>query len=322
MVHLKDKTLLRAGVLLLFLALSCQREPRDVIPGAPDYQVDSVWYRIDRNAPVDLFYICSTETGDYTGPDGAVVHYADASRPSRCPGLLLEMDGADERLSGDLNFYSPYYRQITMESYQDSTVAQKRIQVALEDARRAFQTYQERFNGGRPFVLAGYSQGADIALELLKEMPERIVSRMVATYLLGWKVTRETLEEYPNVRPARGADDVGVTICFNSVHTPADAFHAVSDGNAVAINPVNWHTDAEPAVLADTMTVTLDPATKLLLVEGYPHTDHAFPPYWGGGNYHTFELRWYGSSLRENIRLRSETFLVQKKNGQVLLANP
>jgi len=282
---------------------------RGPVPEAPDYQADSVWYRVDRESPVDLFYICSTETGDYAGPDGSILHHADAAHPSRCPGLLLEMHGADVRLSGTLNFISPYYRQVTMESYQDPDVAERRMPVALEDCRRAFRTYLERFNDGRPFILAGYSQGAEMALELLEEMPDSICSRMVATYLLGWKVTAKEVRRYDNVRPATGPDDLGVTVCFNSVHTPADAWQEVSAGNAVAINPVNWRTDAVPAVLADTLTVTLDPVTKLLLVEGYPHTDHAFPPYYGGGNYHTFELRWYADCLRENIARRSQAFL-------------
>lgn len=302
----------------LLLAVSCNDSARTTIPEAPDYHADSIWFHLDRQAAADLFYIASTQTLDYIGQNGIQLHHADAAHPTLCPGITSEMRGVDRRLSGQLNFYSPYYRQITMESYLDPALVSQRAPVAVEDCRRAFEEYLARMNGGRPFVLAGFSQGGQMALELLKSMPEEASDRLVAVYLIGWKVTEEDLRKYPVIRPATGADDTGVTICYNSVHTPEDAFGVVSQGNAVAINPVNWRTDATPAALTvstnpdgvtDNLTVTLDPASKFLLVDGYTSTSHAFPPYWRGGNYHTFEIRWYSDCLKENIALRTRAFL-------------
>ena len=48
-------------------------EPRgnaDFLPATPEYADPSQWYNTSRNAVADVFYITSTETGDYTLADG------------------------------------------------------------------------------------------------------------------------------------------------------------------------------------------------------------------------------------------------------------
>ena len=49
----------------------------DVLPAAPQYADSSQWYVTDRHAPADIFYITSTETGDYPLADGTISHYSD-----------------------------------------------------------------------------------------------------------------------------------------------------------------------------------------------------------------------------------------------------
>ena len=302
---MKNKIILAA--LLLFTACS----PKEIIPEAADYTQASSWYITERNADVDLFYVASTETFDYD-IDGADVHYAWASDSSACPGIRSEMEGVDAILSGDWNFYSPFYRQVTMETYADTALIASRFPLAMGDVREAFRYYIENLNEGRPFVLAGFSQGAQALVELLKELPESLHERMVAAYVLGWKITESEMEEYSSIIPASGADDTGVTICYNSVREPEDANPLVSEGNYVAINPVNWCTDSTPAVLFDSLTVTLDQETKLLLVDGYEGTGYYWEPYFKEGCYHTFEIRWYGDSLRENIADRCRSYFQQQ----------
>jgi len=297
---------------LLAVAASCTRQAGDRIPEAPDYSRDASWYVTDRAGTVDLFYISSTETFDKVMDDSVVLHYAQGADSTACPGMRAEMQGVDRILSGDLNFYSPFYRQVTMETYADASLIATRFPVAMGDVRNAFNQYIEERNGGRPFVLAGFSQGAQALVELLKEMPDSLQDRMVAAYVLGWKITGAD-RAASAIRPAQGADDTGVTICYNSVEDPEDANPLVSGDNTVAINPVNWCTDATPGVLFDTLTVTLDPETKLLLVDGYEGTGYAWKPYFKDGCYHTFEIRWYGAHLRENIAVRSAAYLSRRQ---------
>ncbi len=299
--------------LAALIVASCARKTGEAVPAAPDYVLASEWYVVDRGGEVDLFYISSTETVDWTDADGTVWHHAPAADSAACPGMRQEMEGVDRIMGGNLNFYSPFYRQVTMETYADTALIATRFPVAMDDVRKAFRYYVDHLSGGRPFVLAGFSQGGEALVELLKELPDSLRDRMVAAYVLGWKITEEELASSPAIRPAQGADDYGVTICYNSVESPDAANPLVSGGNTVAINPVNWCTDATPAVLFDTLTVTLDPATKLLLVDGYEGTGYALKPYFQDGCYHTFEIRWYGASLRENIAGRCEAYLSRER---------
>lgn len=302
-----EKRLLFAFAVVLLAA--CARKTREAVPEAPDYALESEWYMVDRGGAVDLFYVSSTETADWTDADGKVWHHAPAADSAACSGMRQEMQGVNRIMGGDLNFYSPFYRQVTMETYLDSSLIASRFPVAMEDVRNAFRYYIDHLNDGRPFVLAGFSQGAEVVVELLKELPDSLQDRLVAAYVLGWKITEEDLATSPAIRPAQGADDYGVTICYNSVESPEAASPLVSEGNTVAINPVNWCTDATPAVLFDSLTVTLDAETHLLLVDGYTATSTAWEPYFLDGCYHTFEIRWYGDHLRENIARRCEAYL-------------
>ena len=118
--------------------------------------------------------------------------------------------------------------------------------------------------------------------------------------------------------PAQRADDVGVTVCYNSVSHRSAALWSRS---AWAINPVNWHTDEQPATFVtvpspllpagqqrpDTLTVYLDTATNLLVVQGYRADDYVLPFIGREGNYHSREIWLYRDHLRQNMQLRVQS---------------
>lgn len=316
--------------LLATVIVSCSAtSPSDIngelLPTQPAYADTSQWYIASRGADVDLFYIISTETGDYKQPGGnEVYHWADTRNAACRTPMMAEMKGVDELLSGTLNFYSPFYRQCTLESFVNDSIAARRMLVAVDDVKRAFTHYLNHYNHGRPFVIAGFSQGAMIVLQLLQSMPVDVYRRMVAAYVIGASISRHDLAATPLLVPAQGATDTGVTICYNSAR---DASCAMWPPSAVAINPVNWRTDATPATLAtepsplipldqqsqDNLTVTLNQQLGLLLVQGYTGTDYVISLIGKEGNYHSREIWLYRHSLRENIDLRSRLFLEKNK---------
>lgn len=291
----------------------------DRMPQTPNYSDSTQWYAVLRGGEADLFYIISTETGDYLLPDGSCCCYADTYSDSLRAPMLSEMQGVDALLSGGLNFYSPYYRQCSLQSFVNDSLTATRLPLATDDVRRAFVHYLEHQNQGRPFLLAGFSQGAMIALELLCEMDDETYSRMVAAYLIGISVPQEVLDECPRIKPAQGADDCGVTICYNSVR---DTTCSMWPRSVLAINPVNWTTEATSALLltepspflppegqpCDTLTVRLDSVTNLLLVDGYSATDYQIPLIGREGNYHSREIWLYRHQLRDNMQLRAAAF--------------
>lgn len=289
-----------------FLSVACAPKG-DVLPEAPDYADSSQWYIADRDAAVDVFYIVSTECGDY-GIGGRTCHYADTHNDSIRALLYGEMVGVDQLLVDGLNYYSPYYRQVTMETYTNDSLVDARMPLAYGDVRKAFDYYLEHYNNGRPFILAGFSQGAMAVVDLLNEMADSTYSRLVAAYVIGYKVTDSNI----HIRPAKDSADLGVTICYNSVRDNGCAVPILSDGNLMAINPVNWRTDATPATLidpryGDTLTVTLDTTSLLLLIDGYTRNDYMLPLIGCEGNYHCLEISLFSDVLRRNIALRAKS---------------
>ena len=304
---------------------SCKSTKTDTaaIPKEPDYQDSTQWYIANRQAGADVFYIISTETGDYVLPDGTTCHYADTYSDSLRAPLYGEMHGVDSLVSGQLNFFSPYYRQCSLQSFGSDSLKSARIALPLDDVRRAFKYYLEHLSNNRPFILAGYSQGAYIMLELLKEMDDETYKKMIAAYAIGIAIP----ESNPHIVAAKRADDTGVTICYNSVRDTTCAMPGW-DKNSVAINPVNWRTDSIAATLItepsprlpvaeqkkDTMSVHLDVSTGLLIVDGFTAQDYVLPLLGKEGNYHTREIWLYRDQLRSNMSLRAERFLVTEQN--------
>ena len=294
----------------------------DVLPAAPQYADLSQWYITDRHAPADIFYITSTETGDYPLAGGSISHYNDTYNDSTRQLLLGEMQGVDGLVSGTLNYFSPYYRQCTLQTFVSDSTVHARLPVAIGDVKVAFGYYLKHLNGGRPFVLAGYSQGAMIMLELMKEMDDATFSRMIAAYAIGIPISRNVLDACPRIVPARGEGDTGVTICYNSVR---DADCAMRDfkHSDIAINPVNWRTDATPATLItepsplipleqqrkDTLTLHIDETSGLLFVDGFTGTDYILPLIGKAGCYHSREIWLYRDQLRDNIAHRTANYL-------------
>lgn len=302
--------------ILWFCLAACQSEKgsTEFVPKSPDYATAEMWH-IDLNDTgngADVFYIPSTWEYDWTAPDGAVSHYADPYNPEHRADMDIEISRVSDYMAEGNNFYSPYYRHITLDTWatlDESIISRRYHDVAFVDIRTAFDHYIRNYNDGRPFILAGFSQGGKSVVELLKVMPENIRQRMIAAYVLGYKVTPEDVEQAPWIVAAQDSIDLGVTVCYNSVSDVKYVKPVVSTPNVMCINPVNWKTDATPAVLNDTVTVTLDPEYNVLVLDGF---DGSYLPnildILNVGDYHGIEPWVYSECLRKNIKARIRTW--------------
>ena len=318
----RKRVLMMLCAMALLLLLSSWDDGKDTlmgpIPTEPDYADSTQWFIRDRGGRADLFYIISTETGDHL-MDGDTCHFADTYDDYLRECMALEMHAVDSFYSGDCNFFSPYYRQVSMQSWESVETTMARLSLAMSDVRHSWDYYIEHYNQGRPFVIAGYSQGAHAMMDIMRRMPDSIASRLVAAYVVGYKVTQEHLDSCPLIRPAKGATDTGVTICFNSVRSPADTISVVSGGNLLCINPVNWRTDtvSAPFVVVDykrtdTLTARCDPESHLVLVGNYPD-NRPMPIIGVPGNYHHRELKFYYPYICQNIMDRVAAYFEKKE---------
>lgn len=278
------------------------------------YANSSAWYASAKpydTSLADVFFVLPTVVQDWTDDQGVVHHHADPNNPA----IRAKMDAffvqCDPLFSDSCNFVAPYYRQITIESWAlGDAVIDERFVAAMGDVQQAFEYYITHRNPDRPFVLAGYSQGGKAVVELLKAMSDDTYKRMVAAYVIGFRVTREDRAGCSRLVAAADSLDTGVTVCYNSVAS-VDGVSPVLSGGTMCINPLNWHTDATPASVWDTVSVSADAAHALLIVSGLdpkryfrPQLEALFPM----GCYHSQELGLYGPSLQRNVKQRIAAF--------------
>lgn len=304
-----------AALLLCMLVSGCDKtESEEYIPQAPDYSDPTFWYtekndKTGKNA--DVFYIVSTWETDWKTDSGETVHYADVYNKKHRDDMTKEISGVAAYMGKDNNFYSPFYRHITIEGWatRDENIINNRFKIAFEDVRNAFETFLKNRPKNRPFVLAGFSQGGKAVVELLKIMPKDVYQQMVAAYVLGYKVTPDDTLTSTNIKAAQGPDDIGVTICYNSVSDVKYIQPVVAAPCAFCINPVNWRTDDVPATLHDTITVSVAQKEKVLVVKGYSGSEYSpIMGFLNVGDFHSAEPWLYKECLEKNIKNRIEIF--------------
>lgn len=301
---------MKRAFLILSLAVAvCSCGSRGFIPKAPDYTNGACWFMADEDSlgtGADVFYVVSTWEVDWKTEDGTVCHYADVWNPEHIAHMTTEIGGVAAYMAPGNRFYAPYYRHTTIEAWEsrDEKVIHDRTRLSMADVCAAYDHFQAVRDKTRPFIIAGFSQGGLAMVELLRHMSDEEYSHLVAAYVLGYKVTRADMEQCARIRPAQGEEDTGVTICYNTVKDVKyiQPFLSASD---ICINPVNWHTDATPATLHDTITVSVSPEYHVLVVSGYSGSE--YHPYGGiinVGDIHSCEPWLYSSCLQENFGKR------------------
>lgn len=322
-------------ILTVLAAAGCCPKEKNagLLPQEPDYGKENMWYRTEgmsTDKEVDVFFVTPTCVWSWQDSTGNTIYYMDTENPGQRAATDVSTRLGYELFRKSCNFFSPYYRQITMECWFGSEEEiERKYAVAHNDILKAFRYYMDNLNGGRPFFLAGHSQGAKAIIRLIEEsLTEEQYSRLIAGYAFGFGISREELEKYPHLKPAEGSGDCGVTVCYNSVSAPEAISPAFKD-NAVCINPVNWmtdgtyapaslnegsvffHSDGHSDTLFNTVGARLLPEMNVVQVDGLDDEDYYIPSIgkiFPKGNYHVQEINLYFLNLQENIAERSEAY--------------
>ena len=297
------------------------------VPLAPDYSDPMMWITEDGDADgtgADVFYVVSTWEDDWTTADGKVCHYADVWNPNhRAHMAELELNKVAAYMSPGNRFYAPFYRHTTIQAFMtnsEDTVYQ-RTRLSMDDVRKAFDLFQAQRDQSRPLIIAGFSQGGLAVVELLKHIDDETYSQLAAAYVLGYKVTEQNMRECSHIRPAEGETDTGVTICYNTVKDVKYVLPLIA-GSDICINPVNWRTDATPATLHDTITITVAPEYHVLVATNYSASE--YPPFRGFlnvGDIHSCEPWLYSECLAKNISVRARAWREKQTSVGIRLSS-
>ncbi|MFI3321570.1 MAG: DUF3089 domain-containing protein [Rikenellaceae bacterium] len=301
-------------LLLIFACNSTSENFNEPMPSQPDYTQSDMWYTNVDTTPsndVDIFYILPTCVFSWSDSSGTIYNYADVNNQEQRAAMLYSYQLAEEIFGENNNFYAPYYRQITLNVWQEGEGSVAALfPAAMEDIDDAFDNFIDNKNSDRPFIIAGFSQGGKGVVELVKGLSEDKLSRMVAAYVIGYKVTNEDLEN-SNIQGAVNAEDSGITICYNSVEN-IDAINPLISDSQLCINPVNWTTLSTPAQLNDSVTVSVNTTYNVLIVDGLNSEElyiEELSELFKEGNYHLQELELYKEHLKENVDDRINAFL-------------
>lgn len=322
--------------LLLILTLLCPLAAQGDA-AAPDYAQAENWAYLEESTdkPADIFFVCPTV---YGGGEGVFNMAMDdeETKASFLGAVNMEKGIYDE--SG--RFFAPYYRQAGLNVYMLAEEEREPyLALAYQDVKAAFLYYLEHYNDGRPIVLAGFSQGADMCIRLLKDCfaDEEVNGLLVACYAIGWRITGEELEEYPHLRFATGEDDTGVVIAFNSeAEDVTDSLMIPAGTRTLSINPLNWKTDGTPAgkeenlgacftdysgeIVTEIPRLTgayIDPERGALKVPDVSPDD--YPPgleIFSEGVYHLYDYQFFYRNLQENVGARVNAYLAGQKPAQ------
>jgi hypothetical protein len=331
-------------------------DPSDALP-TPDYTEDESWAALpgepsaaaqvpvgidgkneEATAGFDVFFIPPTT---FFGRRAWNAHFAEGGVTKR----LLE-DGVlryqASVFNGCCRVFAPRYRQATLYAFMGKGADENAaLDLAYQDVLRAFNEFLAQRNAGRPFILAGHSQGSLHGMRLLQDhiAGTPLADRMVAAYLIGFSIPID-MALPGGIGPCRGPTETRCYISWNSVAPNADAriwrqtstiwldhrYQLIGGRKITCVNPLSWQLDGTAPAAANLGSLAfarggspMPPrlhATGAACVDGVldvtpPMDDPGFTYGVRGGIYHIHDYNLFYLNLRANLAARTAAFAIR-----------
>ncbi len=349
-MHVKKTAALFLTILMSFTLGACATKEKakdatktDTDPKitATDYTKPEHWLSLPTtpDKKVDVFYLYPTSWQKVKESDPNI---CEIDNPLMLKYSKLAFNRQATAFETIGNIYAPYYRQDDAASTLALPFAKQQEVVAgypKTDCFAAFDYYIKHYNNGRPFILASHSQGSNVMIFLLSEYMKKnpeVYKRMIAAYVIGYSITPDYMAKNPHLKFAKGPDDTGVIISYNTQAPTIEGNNGVVLPGAMVINPISWTTDETPApasknlgslvlnsdgsavlnadgtykVAENFADAKIDKAKGVLVcstvdVEKFAPGNSTF----GKGIFHSFDYPFYYFNIRENAKNRTEHFL-------------
>lgn len=308
---------------------------QNLIGIASDYSIKNNWMYLDEcpKSAADVIFFYPTA---YMNPQGELVsEITDQGMREKAKNTYQIMGSIFEEVG---NIYVPYYRQVNGAEMADMSYDEIRQCSWLEprtDLYAALDYYFEHYNSGKPFILAGHSQGSmmlSIVLsEYMRENPQ-YYERMIAAYMLGFSLTADFLQKNPHLKAAQSAEDLGVIISWNTLgENNSGTTNLVVLENSVCINPLNWRTDEAYAGVEQNLgsylpdaneifhlekgaaDAQIDPKRGIVICKSVDPEKYSMASemdkLFGKESYHKYDYGFYYENIRQNAKKRVQLWL-------------
>jgi len=298
----------------------------------PNYADSYYWLSLpSADKEVDVFYVYPTVSSNATG----FMDVTSGEERALAQGIFAAQASVYE---SNANVFAPYYRQMsTQVAVEPGMLATDtdEFKRGAVDVERAFDYYIDNLNEGRPFIIAGHSQGTMALIEVIKNRfgdDADLRDRLVAAYLIGYTVTDADLEA-AGLTAAEGANDTGVVVTYNT-QSPTSAGGPMLMAGAHCINPLTWTTDDTYAPASMNLgarfyndstgeflrevdhycDAQINPETGALMTTIPEGEDLDIGPY-SEGVYHRYDYAFWYRNLEQNVGDRIDAYLNATGSG-------
>lgn len=324
-------------------------------PAAPDYSRPEAWAALPDtlddadvlpagvDAPseptADVFFIHPTTHLRGTAWN-AGLEPADNNSALMMQGVLRYQASA---FSGCCRVFAPRYRQAHLYVFMAlGPDAHAALDLAYHDVEAAFDEFIKR-SAGRPFIVAGHSQGTLHAFRLLAQrvIGTPLQQHLVAAYLVGYRIPAWLRSS--SLSACAQPSDTGCFVGWRTVAegapagtgaglswSQANGYGPGSAEDGACINPLSWD---QPGATAEQNTGALDfggPGTEGLpplqehvtgakcagaLLEVHPPAK-GFSDFTMGQDYHFYDYNLFWMSIRHNAEVRAASFATAQATDQ------
>lgn len=328
-----------AFILLFFSCKSTYQtqtfQPKNT-PSIPDYKQEASWavlptnyneelkkYSPDQTAinalKADVFYIYPTLNTDKKDIRWNVP-INDKEQQEKVLNTSVKYQASPFATSGKI--YVPYYRQAHVRSYTLLNEGGKEaLEIAYSDVKNAFKIYLEKYNNGRPIIIASHSQGTTHSRRLLKEFFDEkpLQKQLIAAYLVGMGVKSN---EFKSIKPMYNPDETGGFVSWNTYKKGKFPKNKGWYKGSVTTNPITWN-NAKTTTLEQhkgflyTNDKLYKNALTIEITDGLVwSTNPKFPMRFFMSflkNYHAGDINLFWEDIKQNIELRTSVWLSNKK---------
>jgi Protein of unknown function (DUF3089) len=288
-----------------------KKDPSDSVPKP----LQQEW----RDSTVDVFFLHPTTYTKLIGSNGqnAKIDNRLLNAKTDYTTILYQASVFNQQC----RIFAPRYRQANIKNFfrMNTPKADTAFALAYEDIKTAFEYYLQHWNGGRPIIIAGHSQGALLAERLLKEyfeptpgIEKPLQNKLVAAYILGWPVPKEY---FTSLKMCEDSLQTGCLCSWRTFKNKAVPFWLKKEkGNSYVTNPLSWTTTNEFVSRKFNKGSILMKFNKIhsqttdaqigngLLYTKKPKFPGSF--FYFSKNYHVGDINLYYMNLRENVSRR------------------